>query len=98
MKKTKGLSVIGLFVILSMLLGNLVAFASPGATKPILDGFLDEAYLTHARTTDFQGFHTTGSSGDPSSTLYVLDDSSLDSTYVWLAWVIDRSYNDLSYG
>ena len=60
---------------------------------PVLDGLLDDAYVSHGYSIDYEGFYP-----QATATLYVLDDTSVDANYIWLGWVVSRDFNDNSYG
>lgn len=67
--------------------------AVPATGEPILDGVVDPEYLIYGVTLDYQSYLPQGT-----AKLYVLDNTSVDSNYVWLAWVVGKTYNDISYG
>jgi hypothetical protein len=76
------------FIILSG--GASAAFAQ---SPPNLDGLVDNVYISHGYSIDYDGFYP-----QAKATLYVLDDASIDANYVWLAWLIVKDFNDNSYG
>lgn len=86
----KILSVIFFMFMLIFAGGTMPAF---GQSTPTLDGWLDPVYKSHGRSYSYSGFYL-----NANATLYIIDDSSIDPTYVYIAWVIDRGFNDASYG
>ncbi|MDP6525328.1 MAG: response regulator [Kiritimatiellia bacterium] len=79
----------------SMLLmtGVLLVLAVVANGQPVLDGYLDPEYFSHGSTLDYQAFIPQGT-----AKLYLIDDAAVDSNYVWTAWSVGKTYNDLSYG
>jgi hypothetical protein len=64
-----------------------------GQSPPTLDGWLDSVYISHGRSFSYAGFYL-----NARAVLYIIDDPGIDPTYVYIAWVIDRGFNDNSYG
>lgn len=89
----KGISVFmaALAWFISVLIGDgPIAFA---AGPPILDGLVDDVYLSDGYSIDYEGFYA-----QARATLYIIDDTSVDNSYIWLAWVVTKDFNDNSYG
>jgi hypothetical protein len=81
-----------IFVVGGLLIPQPTRAAGP--VPPTLDGLLDPVYLSHSgRAIEYEGFVE-----GARATLYVMEDPSVDSTYIWLAWIVARSFNDASYG
>lgn len=76
--------------ILGLTGGASLSFAQ---SPPTLDGLVDNVYLSHGYSIDYDGFYP-----QARATLYVLDDPGIDANYVWLAWLIVKDFNDNSYG
>ncbi|MCK4761321.1 MAG: hypothetical protein KAW12_03915 [Candidatus Aminicenantes bacterium] len=76
--------------IIFILAGSTAVFAQ---SPPALDGQLDAVYKSHGRSFSYQGFYL-----NANAILYIIDDTGIDATYVYIAWVIDRAFNDNSYG
>ncbi|UCH92630.1 MAG: hypothetical protein JSV88_20360 [Candidatus Aminicenantes bacterium] len=79
------------FGIISILAGG--AMPVFGQAPPNLDGWLDDVYKSHGKSYSYSGFYL-----NANAILYIIDDTSIDPTYVYIAWVIDRGFNDASYG
>lgn len=88
--------------LISVLMAALVGFmlglvvgipTALAAGPPILDGLVDDVYLSHGYAINYEGFYP-----EASATLYVIDDTSVDTTYIWLAWVVTKDFDDNSYG
>jgi hypothetical protein len=86
----KILSVLFFVFILILSSGTMPVF---GQTAPTLDGWLDDVYKSHGRAYSYSGFYL-----NANAILYIIDDTTIDPTYVYIAWVIDRGFNDASYG
>ncbi|MBN1314765.1 MAG: hypothetical protein JXA42_04835 [Anaerolineales bacterium] len=72
-------------------LGVKPAFA---AEPPVLDGLVDDVYLGHdGRAIHYEGFYP-----EATATLYVMEEETIDDTYIWLAWIVTKDFNDASYG
>lgn len=71
----------------------VLLFSTVSVNAVTLDGIIDSDYYSHGIASRYYGF-TEGAS----AILYVIDDTSIDTDYVWLAWSIDTSFNDASYG
>ena len=78
---------------MSLMTGVLLVLTTVAYGQPVLDGYLDPEYFSHGSTLDYQGFIPQGT-----AKLYLIDDWSVDSNYVWLAWSVGKTYNDLTYG
>ncbi len=63
------------------------------AAPPSLDGLMDGVYASSGYSIDYEGFYP-----QASATLHVIDDTSVDPTYIWVAWVVTKDFNDNSYG
>jgi len=79
------------FVCMAILAGS--ALPVFGQSAPTLDGWLDDVYKSHGRSYSYSGFYL-----NANAILFIIDDTSIDPTYVYIAWVIDRGFNDASYG
>ena len=67
------------------------AMGPPSA--PVLDGLLDDVY-----NTGYIAFYANATYHDAGGYLYIVDNTSIDPDYVWVAWVISKSYVDNTYG
>jgi hypothetical protein len=50
-------------------------------------------YISHGHSINYEGFYP-----QANATLYVFNNSSIDPNYIWLAWAVDKGFNDISYG
>ena len=73
------------------LTGDILTVFAAG--PPTLDGLVDDVYLSHGYAINYEGFYP-----EASATLYIIDDTCVDTTYIWLAWVVTKDFNDNSYG
>lgn len=78
---------------LSLMTCVFLALVAAAYGQPVLDGYLDPEYFSHGSTLDYQAFIPQGT-----AKLYLIDDAAVDSNYVWIAWSVGKTYNDLSYG
>jgi hypothetical protein len=60
----------------------------------VLDGKIEDLYLTHGKHIYYGNLNYENASGN----LYVVDNTSIDSEYVWIAWVLNPFYVDNTYG
>ncbi len=79
-----------IFFLLVLAGGGTMAYAQ---SPPTLDGYLDTVYLSHGSVYDWGGYYQ-----NADAKLYVISDTSIDPNYIWMAWVINRGFNDNSYG
>ena len=79
-----------LFFVIALI--GLVSAPALAQSAPTLDGFVDEVYYSHGYSVDYAGFYP-----EARAVLYVLDDTSIDANYVYIAWVITTDFNDNSY-
>lgn len=80
-----------LFLFILIFLGDMRSVF--GQSPPTLDGWLDNVYKSHGRSFSYSGFYL-----NANATLYIIDDTTIDPTYIYIAWVIDKGFNDASYG
>jgi hypothetical protein len=61
---------------------------------PVFDGQFEDVYLSQGKRIYYRNLTYENASGD----LYVVDNTSIDSEYVWIAWVLNPYYVDNTYG
>ena len=67
----------------------LVSAPALAQSAPTLDGLVDDVYYSHGYVLDYVGFYASAQ-----ASLYVLDNTTIDSSYVWICWVIHTDFND----
>ena len=83
---------------ITLLLLGMVVFAAAiipetASGAPVLDGLLDDVY-----NTGYIAYYANATYCDAGGYLYIVDNTSIDPDYVWVAWVISKSYVDNTYG
>jgi hypothetical protein len=93
MKRKKSYFNFKLILILITVLIGFMQVPVFAQTAPTLDGWLDPVYKSHGRSYSYSGFYL-----NANAVLYIIDDTGIDPTYIYIAWVIDKGFNDASYG
>jgi len=63
-------------------------------SPPVFDGRLEDVYFTHGKRI----FYGNSTYQNVSANLYVIDNSTIDATNVWIAWVLNPYLVDNTYG
>ena len=61
---------------------------------PVFDGQFEDVYLSHGKQIYYGNLNYENASGN----LYVIDNTSIDSEYIWIAWILNPFYLDNTYG
>ncbi len=61
---------------------------------PVFDGRLEDVYFTHGKRIYYGNVMFQNASAN----LYVIDNTTIDATYVWIAWVLNPYFIDNTYG
>jgi len=83
-----------IFSVIPIFSPNVIMATAGGGNAPVLDGLLDDVYITHGKKIHYGNLQYENASGD----LYIIDNVTIDPDYVWLAWVINPGFVDNTYG